>query len=121
MVIPNITRRAFMKGIAALAGKSAIPKTVSKAMEAVTPSSVNVDSAPWIQNMVGSLKNIVDNRKLEALLPNGAEVRYVKAPANEFDSHSLPRPRPPMSDVFITDRLSSREKLMKTMTVVCGG
>ena len=48
MVIPSITRRAFMKGIAALAGKSAIPKTVSKAMEAVTPSSVNVDSAPWI-------------------------------------------------------------------------
>ena len=89
MVIPSITRRAFMKGIAALAGKSAIPKTVSKAMEAVTPSSVNVDSAPWIQNMVGSLKNIVDNRKLESLLPNGAEVRYVKAPANEFDSHTL--------------------------------
>ena len=89
MVIPSITRRAFMKGIAALAGKSAIPKTVSKAMEAVTPSSVNVDSAPWIQNMVGSLKSIVDNRKLESLLPNGAEVRYVKAPANEFDSHTL--------------------------------
>ena len=80
MVIPSITRRAFMKGIAALAGKAAMPKTVSKAMEAVTPSSVNVDSAPWIQNMVGSLKSIVDNRKLESLLPNGAEVRYVKAP-----------------------------------------
>ena len=42
MVIPSITRRAFMKGIAALAGKAAMPKTPQKEKNPVKKSNQKV-------------------------------------------------------------------------------
>ena len=54
MVLPNITRRLFMKGIGALAAKSAMPKGVTKALSGVGEKSVDY-APPWVSSMVKTL------------------------------------------------------------------
>ena len=53
MVLPNITRRLFMKGIGALASKVVMPKMATKLLPDVK-EAVKMDSAPWINSMVNA-------------------------------------------------------------------
>ena len=55
MVLPAITRRLFMKGIGALAGSTALPKSVPKALSGVSTEGVKY-APPWVNSLVGTLK-----------------------------------------------------------------
>ena len=55
MVLPNITRRLFMKGIGALAAKAAMPKGVTQALSGVATKSVDY-APPWVNSMLKTLK-----------------------------------------------------------------
>ncbi len=87
MVLPAISRRLFMKGLGALAGKAALPKTVSNLLPDVK-ETVKMDSAPWIESMVKMAKVSVDQRA-PIKLPNGTEISYLKAPQNQYQPHKL--------------------------------
>ena len=78
MVLPSLTRRAFMKGLGALAGKAALPKTVTNLLPDVK-KAVNMDSAPWIENMVNMARANVASRA-PILFGNGTKISYLKAP-----------------------------------------
>ena len=87
MVLPNITRRLFMKGIGALAGKAAMPKAATNLLPDVK-EAVKMDSAPWINSMVNAVKNVVDSGK-SISLKSGAKINYLKKPRNEYEGHTL--------------------------------
>jgi hypothetical protein len=87
MVLPNITRRLFMKGIGALAGKAVMPKMATKLLPDVK-EAVKMDSAPWINSMVNAVKNVVDSGK-SISLKSGAKINYLKKPRNEYEGHTL--------------------------------
>jgi hypothetical protein len=87
MVLPNITRRLFMKGIGALASKAVMPKMATKLLPDVK-EAVKMDSAPWINSMVNAVKNVVDSGK-SISLKSGAKINYLKKPRNEYEGHTL--------------------------------
>ena len=87
MVLPNITRRAFMKGIGALAGKAALPKMATKLLPDIK-EAVKMDSAPWINSMVNAVKSVADSGK-GISLGSGAKIKYLKGPRNEYEGHTL--------------------------------
>jgi len=87
MVLPAISRRLFLKGLGALAGKAALPKMATKLLPDVK-KAVNMDSAPWIESMVKMAKVSVDQRA-PIKLPNGVEISYLKAPQNQYQPHQL--------------------------------
>ena len=87
MVLPNITRRLFMKGIGALAGKAAMPKAATNLLPDVK-EAVKMDSAPWINSMVNAVKNVVDSGK-SISLKSGAKINYLKKPRNQYEGHTL--------------------------------
>jgi len=88
MVLPNITRRLFMKGIGALAAKAAMPKVATKLLPNVQKELPLKDAVPWVKNMVHIAKVSVA-QKAPLKLPNGTEISYLKKPLNEYDSHKL--------------------------------
>ena len=87
MVLPNITRRLFMKGIGALAGKAVMPKTVTNLLPDIK-KAVKMDSAPWINSMVNAVKSVADSGK-GISLGSGAKIKYLKGPRNEYEGHTL--------------------------------
>ena len=87
MVI-NLTRRALLKGIGALAAKAAMPKVVTKILPNVQKELPLKDAVPWVKNMVQMAKASVAQRA-PLKLPNGTEISYLKKPLNEYDSHKL--------------------------------
>ena len=87
MVIPNISRRLFLKGLGALASKAALPIAATNILAGVK-EAVNMDSAPWIESMVKMAKVSVDQRA-PIKLPNGVEISYLKAPQNQYQPHQL--------------------------------
>ena len=87
MVLPAISRRLFLKGLGALAGKAALPKAATNLLPDVK-EAVKMDSAPWIESMVKMAKVSVDQRA-PIKLPNGTEISYLKAPQNQYQPHKL--------------------------------
>ena len=59
MVIGPISRRMFMKGVGALAGSKALPRSAAKFFESIsTVAKADMSKAPpWIQNMVNILSH----------------------------------------------------------------
>jgi hypothetical protein len=88
MVLPSLTRRAFMKGIGALAGSKILPKGLTKILPNVQKELPLNDAVPWVKNMVHMAKASVAQRA-PLKLPNGTEISYLKKPLNEYDSHKL--------------------------------
>jgi len=85
--IGNISRRLFLKGLGALAGKAALPKTVTNLLPDVK-KAVKMDSAPWINSMVNTVKKAADTGQSFSL-GNGAKISYLKAPQNQYQPHQL--------------------------------
>ena len=75
MVLPNITRRLFMKGLGALAGKAALPKGVTKVLSEVGKKSVDY-APPWANAMLNTLQRtpLHESNFNFAKLANGAQV-----------------------------------------------
>jgi len=85
--IANISRRLFLKGLGAVAGKAALPKTVTNLLPDVK-EAVKMDSAPWINSMVNTVKKAADTGQSFSL-GNGAKISYLKAPKNKYEPHQL--------------------------------
>ena len=103
-MVVNLTRRAFLKGIGALAAKAAVPKLpIPKIREPYLERMKNLSGAPpWVASMTNMLKDVVDiNAKNPNIrgrlpltqaskkLPNGTEIHYLGSPLNKYDSHRL--------------------------------
>ena len=103
-MVVNLTRRAFLKGIGALAAKAAVPKLpIPKIREPYLERMKNLSGAPpWVASMTNMLKDVVDiNAKNPNIrgrlpltqaskkLPNGTEIHYLGSPLNKYDSHKL--------------------------------
>ena len=61
-MVVNLTRRAFLKGIGALAAKAAVPKLpIPKIREPYLERMKNLSGAPpWVASMTNMLKDVVD-------------------------------------------------------------
>ena len=55
MVLPNITRRLFMKGLGALAGSTALPKGIASLATKEAVKTIPY-APPWVNSLVGTLK-----------------------------------------------------------------
>jgi len=89
MVLPAISRRLFLKGLGALAGKAALPKAATNLLPDVK-EAVKMDSAPWINSMVNAVKYVANSGKGDVLeLGSGAKIKYLKAPQNQYQPHKL--------------------------------
>jgi len=87
-MVVNLTRRAFMKGIGALAGSKVLPKGLTKILPDVQKELPLNDAVPWVKNMVHMAKASVAQRA-PIKLPNGTEISYLSKPKYDWDSHKL--------------------------------
>jgi len=85
MVLPAITRRAFMKGIGALAGSKVLPKGITKALSGVSTEGVKY-APPWINAMLKTLKGTPTHGSNFnfAKLANGAQVAKIGSQAKKI-------------------------------------
>jgi len=85
MVLPALTRRAFMKGIGALAGSKVLPKGITKALSGVSTEGVKY-APPWINSMLKTLKGTPTHGSNFnfAKLANGAEVAKIGSQAKKI-------------------------------------
>ena len=95
-MVVNLTRRALLKGIGALAAKAAMPKVATKLLPNVQKELPLKDAVPWVKTMTNMLKDVVDTNVknpyitgLSKKLPNGTEISYLKSPQNQYQPHTL--------------------------------
>ena len=77
-MVVNLTRRALLKGIGALAGSTVLPKGVTKALTGAATKSVDY-APPWINSMVNTLQRTpIHGSNFDfAKLANGAQVAKI--------------------------------------------
>ena len=78
MVLPAISRRLFLKGLGAVAGKAALPKGITKVLSEVGEKSVDY-APPWVSGMINALQRTpIHGSNFDfAKLANGAQVAKI--------------------------------------------
>ena len=85
-----MNRRKFLQGVGSLGLSATLPggiKLLPKVTEAAGKAQV-FGRAPWISSMTTALKTAVAS-KGSTFLPNGGKIKYIKAPRNKYEPHTL--------------------------------
>ena len=85
-----MNRRKFLQGVGSLGLSATLPggiKLLPKVTEAAGKAQM-MGRAPWISSMTTALKTAVAS-KGSTFLPNGGKIKYIKAPRNKYEPHTL--------------------------------